>query len=222
MTATEEIIEYLGDQIVSGKYKPLEKLPTERDLAIQLGVARGRVREALRGLSMAGLIEIKRGNGTFVKPSSEWMNSTTVKWAFCGQSASMEELFAVRDVLEKGVYNLAFDNCSNADLLIIEKDLSLISEHIKSDLSTYADCLDRFDLQLAKVARNVMFLSLFQALIILRRRNVEAILALKGSREQSLQLRKSIYTSFKNRDKKQALDAIDNFFDKAQQFVTDE
>lgn len=73
MTVTEDIIDSLGQQIVDGKYLPNEKLPNERDLAAQFGVARGRIREALRGLSMAGLVEIKRGNGTFVKHPDSWL-----------------------------------------------------------------------------------------------------------------------------------------------------
>jgi DNA-binding FadR family transcriptional regulator len=66
-TLGEAIIEQLSRLILNGSYKPGEQLPSERELASQFGVARGPVREALRALALAGLIEIKPGHGAFVR-----------------------------------------------------------------------------------------------------------------------------------------------------------
>ncbi|WP_394149537.1 FadR/GntR family transcriptional regulator [Vibrio maritimus] len=219
MTVTEDIIDSLGQQIVDGKYLPNEKLPNERDLAAQFGVARGRIREALRGLSMAGLVEIKRGNGTFVKHPDSWVDSTTVRWAFCETGASMEELLVVRDVLEKGIYEQAYNHCNNLDLECIQRQLINLQDAMPLSVPEFADALDEFDLAMAKVSRNVLFLRLFQALLILRRDKVEEILAFEGSRVQSLRLRERIYVSFKDRNKEEALEAIDDFFAKARSFA---
>ncbi|MCF7352972.1 GntR family transcriptional regulator [Vibrio sp. CK2-1] len=219
MTATEDIIDLLGKKIVQGEFVPYEKLPTERDLAVQYGVARGRVREALRGLAMAGLIEIKRGSGTFVRHPDQWVDSLTVRWAFGGTDSSMEDLLDVRDVLEKGIYEQAYDLCNNLDLENINAKLDDIYAASSQSNPVFADSLDAFDLQLAQISRNVLFLRLFQMLLILRRQKVEHILSVKGSREQSLQLREQLYWSFKNRDKEQALMAIDTFFAKAKSFA---
>ncbi|GAL27833.1 transcriptional regulator GntR family [Vibrio variabilis] len=221
MTVTEDIIDSLGQQIVDGKYLPNEKLPNERDLAAQFGVARGRIREALRGLSMAGLVEIKRGNGTFVKHPDSWVDSTTVRWAFCETGASMEELLVVRDVLEKGIYEQAYNYCNNLDLECIQRQLINLQDAMPLSVPEFADALDEFDLAMAKVSRNVLFLRLFQALLILRRDKVEEILAFEGSRVQSLRLRERIYVSFKDRNKEEALEAIDDFFAKARSFAKD-
>lgn len=219
MTVTEDIIDSLGQQIVDGKYLPNEKLPNERDLAAQFGVARGRIREALRGLSMAGLVEIKRGNGTFVKHPDSWVDSTTVRWAFCETGASMEELLVVRDVLEKGIYEQAYNHCNNLDLERIQKRLTNLQDAMPMSVPEFADALDEFDLEMAKVSRNVLFLRLLQALLILRRDKVEEILSVEDSRVQSLRLRERIYVCFKDRNKEAALEAIDDFFVKARSFA---
>lgn len=64
----EEIADKLREMIVSGHLKDGDKLPPERDLAQQLGVGRHSLRDALRTLEMAGMLETKLGKwgGTFV------------------------------------------------------------------------------------------------------------------------------------------------------------
>jgi DNA-binding FadR family transcriptional regulator len=218
-TVTEDIIDSIGEQIVKGHYQPGEKLPNERDLAEHFGVARGRIREALRGLAMSGLVEIKRGNGTFVKHPDAWVDSSTVRWAFSTPDATMEDLLVVRDVLEKGIYEQAYNYCNNIDLENIGQRLIALQDAMPRELTTFADALDSFDLEMARVSRNTLFLRLFQALLILRRDKVELILEVEGSRVQSLRLRERIYSSFKDRNKESAINAIDDFFVQARTFA---
>lgn len=66
VTITEQIMEQLATQIIDGKLAAGEQLPTERELAVVFNVTRSRVREALRALSLIGMIVIKPGEGTFV------------------------------------------------------------------------------------------------------------------------------------------------------------
>jgi GntR family transcriptional regulator len=63
--------EYLLNLIESGVYQPGEQLPSEADLAAQLGISRPTLREALRNLEQDGLILRKHGVGTFVAPGYE-------------------------------------------------------------------------------------------------------------------------------------------------------
>jgi DNA-binding FadR family transcriptional regulator len=64
-SVTEQIIEYLKDQILKQELKPGQQLPSEENLGSQLGVGRGTVREALRVLVYLGLIE-RRNKSTYV------------------------------------------------------------------------------------------------------------------------------------------------------------
>ena len=48
-----------------------DKLPNENDLAAELGVSRSTLREAIRILTTSGVLEIRRGKGTFVSPQVE-------------------------------------------------------------------------------------------------------------------------------------------------------
>jgi len=60
-TKTEAVADQLRDQILTGRYRAGDRLPSERELVERLGVHRGAVREGLRAVAQQGLIEIKAG-----------------------------------------------------------------------------------------------------------------------------------------------------------------
>ncbi|MEW8988195.1 MAG: GntR family transcriptional regulator, partial [Bacillus sp. (in: firmicutes)] len=62
-----EIVKQLRQMIHSDNLKPGDKLPSERELTERLNVGRSSVREALRSLELLGLIETRRGEGTFIR-----------------------------------------------------------------------------------------------------------------------------------------------------------
>jgi GntR family transcriptional repressor for pyruvate dehydrogenase complex len=65
----EKIVDQIRDAVLSGSLKPGDALPTEGELAGQLGVSRAALREALRVLELSGVVVIRKGNkgGTFVQ-----------------------------------------------------------------------------------------------------------------------------------------------------------
>lgn len=91
----------LRDYIMSNRLQPGDRLPSEMDLANQLGVSRNPVREAIKGLEALGLVEVRVGSGVFVK------------------GASMD------DILTNFAFNLLFDGRSVAELYEIRQRLEL-------------------------------------------------------------------------------------------------
>lgn len=68
---SEEIVEQIKVLITRGELKPGERIPSERDLAVLLGVSRPSVREALTVLEAMGFMESRQGGGTFVRSLTE-------------------------------------------------------------------------------------------------------------------------------------------------------
>jgi GntR family transcriptional regulator, transcriptional repressor for pyruvate dehydrogenase complex len=64
--ATEQAVAAIMDMLTSGELGPGNRLPTERDLALSLGVSRSTVREAIRGLEMMRVLQVRHGEGIFV------------------------------------------------------------------------------------------------------------------------------------------------------------
>src|SRR5438876_401286 len=65
-----DVAAQLEAEVLSGGLEDGAKLPSERELALRLGVSRPLVREALRSLAERGLVEISPGRGTFVRTAS--------------------------------------------------------------------------------------------------------------------------------------------------------
>src|SRR3954447_13832502 len=64
--ATEHAVGAIMNLLTSGELGPGDRLPAERDLALRLGVSRSTIREAIRGLEMMRVLQVRHGEGIFV------------------------------------------------------------------------------------------------------------------------------------------------------------
>ena len=74
-----QIADQLTMLITSGEFRKGERLPSERDLAVQLGVSRPSVREALIALEIQGLVEVRVGAGIFLSDATYVQFVTTTR-----------------------------------------------------------------------------------------------------------------------------------------------
>ncbi len=95
-----ETFDFIADRIRGGRYAPGDKLPGERSLARQLRVGRNSVREAIRRLETAGLLETRQGLGSFVKDPSGEILQTALISNFLTDTAIQEKLFDLRLIIE--------------------------------------------------------------------------------------------------------------------------
>jgi GntR family transcriptional regulator, transcriptional repressor for pyruvate dehydrogenase complex len=116
-TITDQVAEQLRQLINSGEYKPGDRIPSERDLAVRLGVGRPAVREALRELKAQGLLVVGRGaQGTNVAnlPSPSFAGPMS---SLLGAGAErMAELMEIRSAVEIEAAGLAARRATMEDL----------------------------------------------------------------------------------------------------------
>lgn len=91
----DQVIEQLRDSVTSGEWTVGTRIPTESELVEALGVGRNTVREAVRALAHAGILEVRQGDGTYVRASSEVSGALR---RLCGQQ--LREVLQVRRCLE--------------------------------------------------------------------------------------------------------------------------
>jgi GntR family transcriptional repressor for pyruvate dehydrogenase complex len=105
---THEAIETIRELIASGTWGPGTRLPREADLAAQLGLSRNSLREAVRALSLARVLEVRQGDGTYVSSleASELLEPTSLATNLL-QGRTVLELFEVRRMLEPEAAALA-------------------------------------------------------------------------------------------------------------------
>lgn len=96
---SDEVYEQIKSIILSGKLKPGEKLPPERELAIELGVSRTSLREAIQKLEAQGFLYQVQGGGTFVKTITNGILDTAIE-EFVKRDEAIFDLMEIRKILE--------------------------------------------------------------------------------------------------------------------------
>lgn len=104
---SEDIIEQVRDLITSGRLKPGDRLPAEREFAQTLSVGRSAVREAIRALESLGIVEARAGQGTFVTTPPGGQGRDPITASLFQAWNTQRNLFEVRRVLEPGLAALA-------------------------------------------------------------------------------------------------------------------
>jgi len=104
---SEEIIEQVRDLITSGRLKPGDRLPAERELAQTFSVSRSAVREAIRAMESLGIVEVRPGEGTFVAASHRSHGRDPITGTLYRAWSTQLKLFEVRQVIEPDLAALA-------------------------------------------------------------------------------------------------------------------
>jgi len=104
---SQDIIEQVRDLFTSGRLKPGDRLPSERELSQALSVSRSSVREAVRAMESLGLIEARAGEGTFVASPSGSRESDPLIASLHQDWSTQHKLFEVRRVIEPDLAALA-------------------------------------------------------------------------------------------------------------------
>jgi GntR family transcriptional regulator, transcriptional repressor for pyruvate dehydrogenase complex len=119
--ATEEIVSMIKSAMMSDELRPGDRLPTEAELVEQTGVGRNSVREAMKMLSALGVVDIRRGDGTYItsEPSSRVLNPLV--FAMLLKTKTSKELIELRTMIEISYCQLAAQNATDDDLYRINQ-----------------------------------------------------------------------------------------------------
>lgn len=114
----EEICDQIRARIDAGELRPGDKLPAERDLAVQLGVGRNAVREALRSLEIAGMLELRKGvkGGAFIRNGDPGRMDAVVRDMFSLGSITIDELAEAREHVQDLAVRLVCERATEEDL----------------------------------------------------------------------------------------------------------
>ena len=137
----DEIVGRLQSEIICGKLSAGSKLPPERVLAEGFGVNRGTLREALKKLEMLGLVEIRHGDGVYVKNHLESGSLDLLKSMINADDSHAPGLFMnlleIRKILVPEMAAHAALNRSENDLKTIESILQSDKSILEKDLSLH-------------------------------------------------------------------------------------
>jgi GntR family transcriptional repressor for pyruvate dehydrogenase complex len=158
------IVDQIAEGIRSGAFPPGKALPAERMLATQLGVSRSSVREAIRVLEHAGVLDVRTGSGTFVSDAGFSKAATLrARAALLGDHSPLDVMVA-RRLLEPQCAELAAANRRHGDIEVLRKMMTEQRALIEASVDP-ADVDLRFHLAVAGASHNPVLLVLVERLV---------------------------------------------------------
>ncbi|HBP38849.1 MAG TPA: GntR family transcriptional regulator [Clostridiales bacterium] len=199
----EEIVKQILDKIKTGELKPGDRLPTERDLALQLKVSRTAIREALRSMELMGLIDSRVGGGTFIKE----MTLEYLMDPFAGVLAKNDrliiELIEVRLLLEVEIARQAARKITTPQIDELDNTLAMMEKEIaEGGLGLKGD--NAFHQALANAADNLAMMSITRLCGELLNSTRKAALEALGDLQIGVRHHRSIFTAVKAGDSEEA------------------
>lgn len=154
----DQVIEQLRRAISGGEWPVGQRIPNETLLVESLGVGRNTVREAVRALSHAGLLEVRQGDGTYVRATSEVSGALR---RLCG--AELRDVLQVRRALEVEGARLAAANHTPDDIAELRALLTRTDDADGTDDFARADA--EFHLTVVRASGNPILTELYRGLI---------------------------------------------------------
>ncbi|SRR5258707_218455 len=197
-----QVLDYLQQQITTGMFPVGSKLPSEPELMVTLSIGRSTLREAMRVLAHMGLVDVRPGDGTYIRvpaPEAESLGQRL-------QRARVIEVYEVRHTLELECACLAALRRDEADLDALRQALQDRRGFLPfgSEQAAFIDADLIFHISIARATKNTVLADLYQAFISVNHASwVEATEAL-GSTEYSQSLHEQLADAIARRDPEQA------------------
>ena len=147
------IADRLSEMIVHGRFAPGDKLPSEPELSADLDVSRTTLREALRILSTRGLVEVRRGVGTFVTESRN-IHADYDVLRIQNTNVNTKDLYEMRLMFEPQAAYYACLRASNEELNEIFRYCELNEQMIRSADPQWDETEQKFHNSIASATHN--------------------------------------------------------------------
>lgn len=193
---SDAIAESLEQRILEGALKAGDRLQPERELAVELGVSRPSLREAIQKLISKGLLNSRQGGGTFV---TDRLNSTFYDpWQelLSVHPNSREDLLDFRRMLEGQSAEWAAERATDADIDRIAATYEAVNREFPADDRTVQAALDMaFHQAIAEASHNLLIGHLTRTMLRLMEDNIRLNLTELGAVSRAAGLLRDQHTA---------------------------
>jgi len=216
----EEVARQL-ERIILKKLHPGDKLPSERELAENLGVSRSSIRDAIRSLELLGLVEPRQGAGTVVREISADTLMNPLTNVLRHKMELVGELLDFRKMLEPPLAARAATHASDEELEEMEEILRRQETKLRGgELAIEED--SEFHYSIAMASGNSVVLKVLDVLMDLLRDTRERSLQLEGRPQKSLAGHRRVLAAIKRRDAEAAKAAMRRHIEDVEEIVLTE
>lgn len=162
-TLYKEVINQIIELIKTGEWKQGERIPGEIDLARRFEVSRNCVREALKALGHAGILESKPGVGTFLAKDALRSINTMEMGQFLRDDTSLSDLMEARLIIEPELVKIVAERATEADIERLEAAVEEASRAVRTNEYSVQMGLE-FHMIVAQIAGNRVIMRLFSSI----------------------------------------------------------
>jgi GntR family transcriptional regulator, transcriptional repressor for pyruvate dehydrogenase complex len=198
-----QIARRLVEYIISGEIEPGARMPSERQLAEAFGVGRSAMREALKSLSMIGLVDVRQGDGTYLKKADAALLPQIIEWGLLiGEQRTMD-LVEARQFIEIDLAELAAIRRTDEDLADMERYLRRM-ERSFNDSTAFVEADVAFHLKIAEAARNSVLRDIHSSIQALLRAWIGRVIAAADSAVPSFEEHIPVFDAVRDQDPERA------------------
>jgi GntR family transcriptional repressor for pyruvate dehydrogenase complex len=191
-----EITKRLLDYIFSGSLQVNDKLPAERQLSEALGVGRSAIREAIKALTVLGVLEVRQGDGTYLKRTDSTLLPQVIEWSLLlGENQAMD-LIEARKVIEISICRFAAERGKDEEIA----ELKQIMDKMKLEPANFVELDVSFHLKLAEMSRNSVLKDILSSIQSLLRTWIKLVIESAGDTEFSYKDHSAIFEAVSKRD----------------------
>ncbi|GLY88813.1 FadR/GntR family transcriptional regulator [Actinoallomurus iriomotensis] len=205
-SAVVDIARQLLSQLLSGQLSPGTRLPSERQLAESLAVGRSTIREALKALDVLGIIEVRQGDGTYLKQSTSSLLPSAIEWGLMLGQPQVLDLIEARRHIETIIAGLAAERAD-------DQAVAELAEHLEEmraapDSAAFVEADVAFHLTLANAAGNSVLNDILGSIRSLLRVWIRRAIHEVGSTDTTIAEHAAILTAVRERVPEAAAEAM--------------
>jgi GntR family transcriptional repressor for pyruvate dehydrogenase complex len=199
----EIVVQHVRSLIERGELRPGDRLPPERELAVQLGVSRPSVRAGLRSLAAIGVLQTRHGAGTFITDGPPTLGSEPLSFLAALHGFTRDEMFEARRALEVGVAGLSAERASDDQIATIAEEVTGMFASL-DDAQAFLIHDIRFHRAVAAASGNPILASLVEMVSALFYEQRKKTASNGRDLKQSAQAHRNIYHAIRAHDAKRA------------------
>ncbi len=212
-STVDMVMEKIRELLLAGKLKPGDRLPNEMELTSRLGASRGSVREAMKILSSFGVLEIRRGDGTYVSRSMSNHLFDHLLFQLIVSDSDMRQLIELRQLMEYGIIQQVIQNATEEDIARIEHCNIAMEENLRNgvrDSKVFIELDIGFHLALGNATHNELIEKIYAFTMELFTSSIEKTHSdPDAAGKRALRLHRNISDAIRKRDSEAAQKAVE-------------
>lgn len=163
-SAPEKVVEQILEKIKNGELAPSKRLPSQRELAVLLGIGRSSIREATNALVVMGYLEVHHGKGVFVRPGLQKTAYSLSELSSALKAGNILDIIECRDALECKSVKLAAERAEKNTIKELKNAVKKM-EQSTADYEKFLNADMDFHKAIAEAANNPVIYEMTKLLL---------------------------------------------------------